>query len=192
MDELYGLLLAFKEQLRIHIVSEETFIHPLLSRRVPGGARELQAEHGEHFQRVDDLVKHLEEIKGRPEGFENIQELGLEYYRALNRFISGYLVHLDKEEERIQPTLWRLCTEDELIGLVSGFLGRTQGQSLEEAEQVLRITIPAYDSNELQDMFDRAEGVPEESKKKLYEVAESILSPDQLATLKKRVTGSNN
>ncbi len=186
VDKLYGLLSAFKEQLRIHIVSEETFIHPLLSRRVPGGALELQAEHHEHFQRVDDLIKLLDEIKARPEGFESLRELGLEFYKALNRFISEYLVHIDKEEERIQPTLWRLCTEEELIGVVSAFMGRMQNQTLEEAEQTLRIMIPAYDSDELEALFERAEGAPEEAKNKLYELAGSMLSPEQLANVKKR------
>jgi hemerythrin-like domain-containing protein len=187
VDRLHDLLLDFKEQLRIHIEAEEKFIHPLLSKRVPGGARELEEEHRVHFQRVNDLILHLEEVKTKPSSFESLRELGLEYYRALNRFISGYLVHIDKEEEKIQPTLWKLCTEDELMEMVSGFLSRMQTQNPEEAEQMLKIMVPAYDFDELEEIFERAEGAPEEAKRMLYELAERMLSSEEWESVKRRV-----
>jgi len=188
VDTLLGLLLAFRDQLRIHIESEEGFIHPLLSRRVPGGAIELEEEHRAHVKMMEDLIEHLNGIKTLPEGFANLRELGLEYYKALNRFISEYLVHIDKEEEKIQPTLWRLCTEDELMGVVGGFLGRMQTQTPEEAEQMLKIMIPSYDLEELRVLFDRAQGAPEEAKQRLYTLAKKMLSPDELAAVKKTPT----
>lgn len=187
VDKLNELLIAFREQLRIHIEAEETFIHPLLSKRVPGGARELEEDHRVHLQRFEDLVKHLEELRALPVDFERLGEVGLEYYRALNRFISGYLVHINKEEEEIQPALWRLATEDELTGVLGGYLSGMRDITPEEAGHLLKMMVPAYDPEELSIVFERAEAAPPEAKRMLYALTESMLSAEELASVKRRL-----
>jgi len=187
VDKLNELLIAFREQLRIHIETEETFIHPLLSKRVPGGARELKEEHRVHVQRFEDLIKHLEGIRALPPDFEMLGEAGLEYYRALNRFISGYLVHIDKEEEEIQPALWRLATEDELMGILGGYLSGMRDITPKDAGYLLKMMVPAYDPEELRVVFERAKAAPPEAKKMLYALTESMLSAEELASVKKRL-----
>lgn len=56
----------------------------------------------------DELVNHFDGILGKPMEFDKLGELCLEFYRALNRFISFYLGHINKEEEYIQPAIWHL------------------------------------------------------------------------------------
>jgi len=41
LEKFHEELRAFKEEMRVHASLEEKFIHPLLSNRVPGGARRL-------------------------------------------------------------------------------------------------------------------------------------------------------
>lgn len=186
LERLNDLLAAFREQLRIHIEAEETFIHPLLSRRIPGGARDLEEEHRLHSEQFENLINHLEEIRALPEDFERLGEIGLEHYRALNRFIAGYLAHLDREEEDIQPALWRPATEDELLGALGGYLSGMRNITPEDAGYLLKIMVPAYDPDELRTVFERAEGAPKEAREMLYALTESMLSTKELAAVKKR------
>lgn len=83
---------------------EEKFIHPLLSDRVPGGARKPEENHRIMHQRFDDLVTHVDGIRAKSD-FEKRRELALEFYRAWNRFLSFYFVHINREEEQAQPAL---------------------------------------------------------------------------------------
>jgi hypothetical protein len=45
LDRLYSELIAFREHMYRHASLEERFIHPLLSARVPSGARKLEEDH---------------------------------------------------------------------------------------------------------------------------------------------------
>ena len=159
----------------------------MLAKRVPEGSRELDEEHRDHFQKLNDLANHLTEIRNKPGDFEKTQELGLEFYRALNRFVSAYLAHLDKEEEKIQPILRRLCTDQELVTAVNGFMSRLGSLPPEDAERTLKMMIPAYNIDELSEMFARAQTTSPEAEKNLRKLAEQTLSPDEWAKLKQRL-----
>ncbi len=65
--------------------------------------------------------------------------MGLEFYRALNRFISFYLVHINKEEELIQPALWELTTAKELLTIYGALIKDSQNtdQPLEHFKMML-------------------------------------------------------
>ncbi|MGZ7127414.1 MAG: hypothetical protein ACXVH8_06580, partial [Halobacteriota archaeon] len=62
---------------------------------------------------LDNLIAYAARMQGEPER-QTQQELGLECYLALNRFIAFFWNHLDREEEQAQPTLWRFYTDAEL------------------------------------------------------------------------------
>lgn len=188
VDKLHGLLLTFRTQLKHHMWQEETLVHPLLAKRVPGAAREIEEEHRMHAQRMDDLILLMEEVIAKSKGFANIRELGLELYRALNRWISGYLVHINKEEETIMPTMWKVCTEDELTGIVNNIVADLRNQTQDYLDASLKVMLPAYDPEELGELFMRAEYTPPEDKKRFNELAEKSLTPEEIASDKKHMS----
>ncbi len=184
VQSLHREVVSFRDAVRVHIELEEKFIHPLLSDRVPGGARELEAEHRDHFERLDDLVAHLDGIRTKSVSFEKRRELALEFYRALNRFIALYLVHLNKEEEEVQPTLWKLCADDELMAAFGKMLA---SQSPEELAQNFSMMIPALSLDELAGLYAgiRAKAPPQVIQM-FAGLAEQLLSKDDWAEAKKR------
>ncbi len=114
LDALYDELFSFREHMRLHAHLEETFIHTILSQRVPGSARQLEEDHRVIHQEFDDLITHFEGMRAKLTDFEKLGELALEFYRAWNRFIAFYFMHINREEEQIMPALWKLCTVKEL------------------------------------------------------------------------------
>ena len=91
-----------------------TYVHPFLIERVPGAAEDLEDDHRIIERMFNELVDHFDGIIGKSIEFDKLGDLCLEFYRAMNRFISFYPVHINKEEEYTQPALWSVCTEDEL------------------------------------------------------------------------------
>jgi len=126
LDRLYDELTAFREHMRLHASLEEKFIHPLLSERVPGGARKLEKDHRVMHQKLDDIVAQFEGVRARSAESEMRRELVLEFYRAWNRFISFYFMHINEEEENVQPTLWKICADKELAGDIQSDLGQPE------------------------------------------------------------------
>jgi hypothetical protein len=98
----------------------------------------------------DELVDHFDGIMGRASEFDKLGELCLEFYRALNRFISFYFVHINKEEEHIQPALWAVCTGDELWTAMGRILASLSPQ---EAMYDLNLIIPADNAEGLAELY---------------------------------------
>ncbi len=102
---LYSEVKSMREQIRLHVRGEEQFVHPILKERLPSEVRKLEEDHRSIDQQFDELIVNLDAIKATSVDFEKRREMVLEFYRALNRFTSFYLVHINKEEELIQPAL---------------------------------------------------------------------------------------
>jgi hypothetical protein len=128
LDAFYEGLKSTEALIRFHDQWEEEGIHPLLTDRVPGGAEELEEEHRTIEHLLGNLVASVDGIRAKAADFEKRRSLGLECYLALNRFIRFFLGHIDDEEERIQPALWRLCTQEELITAVTHMPSSTTPQ----------------------------------------------------------------
>jgi len=143
--------------------------------RLPGIAMELEEDHKRMHLMFDDLVHHFEGIAERAATFERRDELCLEYYRAFNRFITFYLAHTDKEEERVQPALWALCTGEEL-GIAYGKI--LASQTPKEVVQNLTIMISAMNINELTYLFTAAKrAAPPEMLRVARDIAARTLDP---------------
>jgi hemerythrin-like domain-containing protein len=148
LDRFCSELTAFREHMCLHASLEEKLIHPLLSERVPGGARKLEKDHRVMHQQLDDIVAQFEGVRARSAESEMHRELVLEFYRAWNRFISFYFIHINEEEENVQPTLWKICTDKELAETFKAILA---SQNPEELKYDLQIMLPAMN------MYERAE-----------------------------------
>jgi hemerythrin-like domain-containing protein len=179
---LYGELQAFREHMRLHAMLEEKCIHPLLSERVPGGAKRLEEEHRVMHQQFNELVAHFESAKSMPVDFEKRRELALEFYRAWNRFMAFYFTHINHEEEDIQPALWRLCTNEELANAFKQIMAN---QTPKELMDSLKMMLPAMSLNERAMLLNQGRAtMPPEAFQAALGVAQHALSSDDWAALK--------
>jgi hypothetical protein len=178
-------LAAMRDEIKEHIKHEETFVHPLLRERVPGAALDLEDDHRDTERMLDELVNHFDGILGKSIEFDRLFELCLEFYRALNRFITHYLVHINKEEEYIQPALWFVCTRDENWTAVSRILASLSPQ---EAMQELSLIIPADNVDGITELYLVAkDSIPPEGYKAACDLAKHLLSPPIWNSLKSRL-----
>jgi len=185
LDMFHDELTSFKEHMRLHAALEEKYVHPLLSERVPGGAKKLEEDHRNINQQFDDLVTHFNAIRSKPADFETRRELALEFYRAWNRFVSFYFMHINEEEESVQPTLWKLCTNEELANTFRTILA---SQKPNELKYNLEIMLPAMNLDGRAETINAARAsAPPEMFQAVLKVAEQVLSPDEWAVLKSKI-----
>jgi hypothetical protein len=178
-------LKTIRDEFRLHASLEEKFIHPLLSNRVPGGAKKLEQAHRDMHEQLDDVVLHAENLEVKDANFEKQGELGLEFYRAWNRFIAFYLTHINEEEEQIQPTLRSLCTDQELMMTFSTIIA---SMSPVELMGVLRMMIPAMNQNERTGLLSSVKShAPPQAFQNISNLAQEVLSPGDWAELKARL-----
>jgi hemerythrin-like domain-containing protein len=186
LDSFYSELQSVVAGIRLHHHSmEERFIHPLLSARVPGGVERLDRQHRHVDHLLDNLLLHFDAMRSQAAGFEKRRELGLEFYLAFNRFISFFLIHIDQEEEQIQPALWNLCTGEELETAWRAILSN---QTPQEAIENLGMILSSVDVDEMGNLLAFAKAsLPAEQFKLGSEYAQSVLDPDDWSTLRDRL-----
>jgi iron-sulfur cluster repair protein YtfE (RIC family) len=170
------------EHFKIHAALEEQHIHPLLYDRIPEGAKDLEQDHRRQEQILEDLGKHLKNLSEKPVDFEKRGEIALEFYRGFNRFISIYLAHINKEEEVIQPSLWKLCTSGELLNVFNTIIASMEPQML---MLNLSIMIPAMNIDERTILLKGIKAsAPPEAYKGVTALAQRVLSPEEWDELK--------
>ena len=182
LASLENEILSFKEHMFRHAELEEKFIHPLLSERVPGGANRLNRDHKIMHRQFDDLVACFGEVK-KKQDFEKRDELSLEFYLAWNRLTSFYFNHIDYEEEYVMPSLWKLCTLDELAG---AFRKSLADQTPSELIYALTMALPAMNLTERVMLFNQGRAAsPPEAFQAGLKIAEHVLTPMDWSSLKK-------
>lgn len=171
-----------REEMYTHVRLEEKFVHPLLSQRVPGGADKLNEDHKIVHKQLDELLACFEEIKKKPADFEKVEELSLEFYRAWSRFTAFYLKHIDYEEENVMPSLWKLCTNDELLETFKKILA---DQTPKELINAIKIMLPALNRKERVMIVSagRAATSPEAFQAAL-KIVEQVLTAEEFTSLK--------
>jgi len=185
LGKLYSELTAFREHMRLHASLEEKFIHPFLSKRVPGGARKLEEDHRRIFEQFDDIVEQFEEIRTKSTHSEMRRELVLEFYRAWNRFISFYFSHINEEEENAQSMLWKICTSNELAETFKTILAN---QSPDELKYNLQIMLPAMNVYERADLINSArQSILPQAFQGLLKSIEQILGPENWKALEPKI-----
>lgn len=182
LKQLQSSFLELREEFRLHASLEEKHIHPLLYDRTPEGAKELEEDHKKGRQRLEELSKYLDVIMGKPVEFEKRYDLALEFYRGLNRFISIYLAHINKEEEQIMPTLWKLCTSRELSDTYNSIMS---SMGPDELMLFLGIMLPAMNVYECSMILTgiKERGPPEFSRE-VFTLAEQVLKRNEWVEIK--------
>jgi hypothetical protein len=185
VSEFQNSLTSLVDSIRLHHHLEEQFIHPVISDRLPGGALKLEEEHKVVDQQLNDLVGYLDGIRIKTAGFERYQDLGLEFYLSFNRFLSFFLMHMNDEEERIQRTLFDLCTVPELVSTFGRILA---SQTMDQVEANTGMVIAGANLDDLTGLLMGAKVLmPPEEYKKVLKMAESTLKPADWSALKIRV-----
>ncbi|HEY3421478.1 MAG TPA: hemerythrin domain-containing protein [Methanomassiliicoccales archaeon] len=184
LTRLSARIAAFRDELRNHAHTEETYVHPILAQRVPGGARKLEQDHTVMHRQLDDLVAMTETMmsnKSIPstEGKALFQEL----YLAWNRFVAFYLEHIDYEEEQAQPELWRLCSDEEVKGIFGHIIG---SEAPEMLAFDLGIMLPAVSRGERVEMVRALDNAPPEMMKMFSGISQKVLSPEDYEDLRSR------
>ena len=175
-------LIRFRENMYFHARLEEKFVHPLLSQRIPGGADRLNEDHKIMHKQLDELLACFEEIKNKPADFEKPEELSLEFYRAWARFTAFYLNHIDYEEENAMPSLWKLCTNDELSETFKKIL---VDQTPKELTDNLTLMLPAMNPKERVMILTAGRAtMPPEAFQAVLKIAEQVLTAEDFASLK--------
>ncbi|MGZ4912660.1 MAG: hemerythrin domain-containing protein [Halobacteriota archaeon] len=183
LDAFYHEFEAVGVQMRLHHDWEERALHPLVSIEVPGCVEHLEKEHREAHDRFDRLVTHLDITRKQSEP-EKQRARGLEFYLALNRFITFFLHHLDDEEERVQPALWNLSTTGELIDAVRTSFDVPR----EQAKVNLVMVIAAANVEELVSLFTyMEENVPAPALQGALNLAKRILNQQDWEALQSRL-----
>jgi len=182
LASLENEILSFKEHMFRHAELEEKFIHPILSERVPGGANRLNEDHKIMHRQFEDLIACFAEMK-KKQDFEKREELSLEFYLAWNRFTAFYFNHIDYEEEYVMPSLWKLCTSDELTGV---FRKSLADQAPEEIIYAFTMALPAMSPTERVMTINQGQAVgPPEAFQAALKIAEHVLTPTDWSSLKK-------
>lgn len=181
LEDLRSRIAEFREELRNHARMEEVFIHPALAQRVPGGARGLEREHEIMHRHLDDIMATADLLVQGPSSTTEIRALVQELYLAWNRFVAFYLMHIDAEEEQVQPALWRLCSEVEVRAMLGKILeAETPGQLAFDVAMML----PAMTRSERIEMVRSLVNPPPEVVRMFDDIARRVLSPDDYADLK--------
>jgi hemerythrin-like domain-containing protein len=123
--EVFAVETDFKKLLhflREHATNEDDFSFPLLESRSEGAT---QAEREEH-RRLDAELNRLEaDFILLKKNTDNRWKNSYEFYRAFNRFLSGYLAHMEREEGFITETLYQHFTDEEIEKDIQKIIQRT-------------------------------------------------------------------
>ncbi|MDM7998939.1 MAG: hemerythrin domain-containing protein [Dehalococcoidia bacterium] len=186
LESLYSGLQSIAAGIRLHHHGMEAlFIHPLLSARMPAAVERLDKQHQHVDHLLDNLLLHVDAMRKQAAGFEKRRELGLEFYLAFNRFISFFLIHIDQEEEQIQPALWNLCTAEELETAWQAILNN---QTPQEAMENLGMILSSADVDELGNLLAFAKAsLPAERFDVGSKYAQSVLDDHDWSTLRDRL-----
>lgn len=184
VTDIYNDLTAMTQELREHAYHEETFIHPLLKRKIPRSEKELRHEHKMLKKFLTDLETNYMHIQMLTPHYKKAQEQGLEFYRMLNRFIATYLTHINEEEYTMQ-NLWEIALDSELTGMMTAF---QTYDSPEKGQQWLATHLPAMTLDEQELMFKTTQLLaPEHIFITMCQLTEKILGAEQWQHIAKQL-----
>ncbi|MHA2403021.1 MAG: hemerythrin domain-containing protein, partial [Candidatus Kariarchaeaceae archaeon] len=101
--------------LHYHAEGEEKFVFPHLEKANKSVYDTLEQEHEKFAPMMDSIENNITTIQGL-NGAERIAQ-GVSFNQSLNDFIAHYLMHLQNEELKAMPELWKVHNDDELLGM---------------------------------------------------------------------------
>jgi hypothetical protein len=100
---------------RLHLQSEEDWVHPALEARRPGSSAETRADHLQHRETFAMLETSLRAVEGSAGSAREAAALRL--YRHLALFVADNFQHMHVEETENHATLIECYSEEEIHSL---------------------------------------------------------------------------
>ena len=165
---------------RKHIASEMRFIHAAVEAREPGLMRALDHAHDDHTQQLDWLDAIARDLESAPAAAARLA-LGARLYEALSRFVAAELEHMALEEQTIMPELWRLFSDEELMGMQQAIIEALGPDGL---AMFLRPMLPAMSPVEREKMLGGLKhGLPAAQWEGVWRLAGGVLDLAALTSL---------
>jgi hypothetical protein len=184
VTEIYNDLIVLTNELRQHAFNEETFVHPLLARKLPRSEKTFHDDHKMQKKELEDLETNYNHLQALLPHYEKSQEQGLEFYRMLNRFISAYFIHID-EEEYIMQNLWQVAMDAELTGMMIAF---QTYDGIEKGQKWLSTHLPNMSIEEQGLLFKTTQLLaPENIFITMSQLAEPILGDEKWQSILKKL-----
>ena len=125
-----------------HSRHEDEYVFALVGDRVPGGTRQLTEEHVRIHGQAALIAEQFARIVAEPRA-EKRRMLGLELYRALQRFTAACLVHFDEEETQLLARIWALCDDTEIAETRAAFMATIGPEEMQyDVEHMLEAVDP--------------------------------------------------
>jgi hypothetical protein len=172
--ELAGAIDAMVDEIVAHGRHEERFVHPLLRSRSPRLAAELEQDHLAIDERVTALTDQARQFAAIAPDDPN------DLYRALARFSSAYLAHVDREESEALPSLWAHGNPRDLDQIFTGF--HASRSATTNLASVFAMA-PTLNPTELAAMLG---GTGNLSIADVGDLLATVLTPRQLGALRRR------
>jgi Hemerythrin HHE cation binding domain len=165
---------------RKHIGSETRFIHAAVEAREPGLMRALDHAHDDHAQQLDWLEATARDLEVAPTAASRVV-IGARLYESLSQFVAAELSHMALEEQTVMPELWRLFSDEELMGMQQQII---QALGPDGLAMFLRPMLPAMNQAERGKMMDGLrQGLPPEQWDRVWRLAGEVLDAFSLAAL---------
>lgn len=120
-DELLALLLE-------HMRQENHFFHVAIEARQPGGAEALAEEHHQLREALTDLQEDVQRLRRTA-----TEGRGGQLHWLYQRFCAAtaeQLLHMQREEDELNPRLWQLYGDDELRAIHHRLLAASEPRLL--------------------------------------------------------------
>ncbi len=171
-DEFTNLL----RFLRVHGNDEDRVQFPLVASKDPASILQSQEDHRRLDNELTLLEIYWKEVAAHPE-----KNLGNDFYRTYNRYLSDYLRHMDREEGEVTESLHRHYTDSELD---SEFSKMVEGISPKDMGMMLGYILPSMNPKERREFISKIKkNSPPPVFEKVKELAKRILPQNEWENL---------
>jgi hypothetical protein len=155
--------------LREHATNENLFQIPPLEERSPGATRKMAEDHELLEKVIDRLEADWKKSAANP-GPE-----GYQLYMTFNRFLSGYLAHMDMEEGEVTSAMHHHFTDPEIGAMVGRIVARISPQDM---AMMLRYILPGMNDGEREVfLLNLKAGAPPQVFMGVKGLAQKVLAP---------------
>jgi hypothetical protein len=141
----------------------------------------LSQEHIDLERRIAGLWKVADEVM-TPANPEERIDTGDRLNRTANDLFAFYLTHLNAEESRLVPAMWKHFTDEEIVGMQTNIL---ESLTPERSTQWNSWLFPSLNINELTGIFmELKRSAPASDFEDMSRMAEKALGKDRWAALK--------
>lgn len=167
-----------------HASDEEREVFPSLEKHDSGLVRGLIEDHHALARRLRTITQMGREVLSRDNAAERVQ-LGAKLNQEANDFFAAYLVHMNREEEKVVPMMREHFTDDQMRTMRSTIM---RGMPPDRLASILRWMFPSLSLAELTEMLGGAKGsMPPEMFRRLSGIGEEHVDPARWQVVRKRV-----